>query len=147
MKCPYCAHDRTKVTDKRQTKDLAVIRRRRECLKCKKRFTTHEKLAQLDIVVIKKSGKKEPYKREKIEAGFLKACKKRPIAPDKIQHIINQIENKLKQQKSHEIKSEFIGELVMKKLKSLDEIAYMRFASVYKDFGDLKDFKKELKKL
>jgi transcriptional repressor NrdR len=147
MKCPYCSHIKTKVTDKRQTKDSTNIRRRRECLKCKKRFTTYETPASMGLVVIKKDGRKQPYQREKIESGFLKACEKRPVSKEKIQQIINNIEAQLKRRGKKEIKSSIIGNLVSKELKKLDKVAYLRFASVYRDFENIKDFKQEIKEL
>jgi len=137
MKCPYCA-GRTKVTDKRDSPE--GIRRRRECLKCKKRFTTYEKL-----YVIKKDGRREKFSREKMEAGIERAFEKRPVPKEKIEKMINEIEEQLMRRGKKEVKSSAIGELVMKKIKKLDHVAYIRFASVYRDFQDIKDFKSAIK--
>jgi transcriptional repressor NrdR len=123
------------------------IRRRRECLKCQKRFTTYEQIMKADLYVVKKDGGKERFEREKLEAGITKAFEKRPIAKEKIDKMINDIEEQLRKGGRKEIKSSIIGELVMKKIKKLDNVAYMRFASVYRDFQNIKDFKKELKEL
>jgi transcriptional repressor NrdR len=147
MKCPYCFHPKTKVIDKRNTEDLASIRRRRECLECEKRFTTFERIELLNISIIKKDGRRESFNRNKIIKGLLTACEKRPISRDSIEKITNYIESQLKSLDKHEIKSNRIGELIMEKLISLDKIAYIRFASVYREFEDLKSFKKELNNL
>ena len=144
MLCPYCSTDETKVTDKRDSKD--ETRRRRECLKCGKRFTTYERIEPVEIFVIKKDGRREPFSREKLKMGFVKACEKRPVSLEIIEQAISQIEEKLKQHGS-EITSRTIGEMVMRKLKSIDKIAYVRFASVYREFEDLDEFKKEIKEL
>ena len=144
MKCPYCLHDDTKVIDKRDAEGIA--RRRRECLKCEKRFNTLEQLEQIDIRVIKKDGKRENFSREKLKRGVLKACEKRPISIETIDSMIANIENKI-MKKGKEVETAFIGELVSKELKKVDKIAYIRFASVYKDFTDLSDFKNEIKSL
>jgi len=144
MNCPYCGGN-TKVTDRRQSPN--GIRRRRECLKCKKRFTTYEKIAKNEIYVIKKDGRREKFDREKLESGIEKAFEKRPVPKEKIEKMINKIEEQLRRKGKKEIKSSVIGKLVMKKIKKLDNVAYIRFASVYRDFQDIKDFKKELKEL
>ena len=133
------------MTDKRKSPDGE--RRRRECLKCKKRFTTYEKIGHGDFFVIKKDGRREKYSREKLEAGIERAFEKRPVAKEKIEKMINEIEEQLGKLGKKEIKSSLIGEMVMKKIKRLDNIAYIRFASVYRDFQDIKDFKKEIKGL
>ena len=143
MKCVYCGSN-TKVTDKRESPEGA--RRRRECLKCKKRFTTYEKPDQKNIILVKKDGRRERYNKEKLKAGIMKACEKRPISIEKIDKIVNDIEEKL-QKRGKEVKSEILGKMVMQKLKKLDKVAYIRFASVYRDFQDIKDFKKEIKEL
>src|SRR3989344_3525858 len=133
MRCIYCSQQ-TKVTDKRESPD--GIRRRRECLKCKKRFTTYEKPEKKEIIVVKKDGRREKFSREKLKTGLMKACEKRPISVDKIDKIVEEkilIKNK-------EVKSDMIGKLIIGKLKKLDKVAYIRFASVYKDFQDIKDF-------
>ena len=144
MKCLFCG-DKTHVTDKREAPD--GTRRRRECLKCKKRFTTYEKVAQIDLYVIKKDGSREPFSREKLEKGILKAFEKRPVPTDKIEQMIVEIEESLKRKGNKEIKSTMIGEMVMRKIKRVDNVAYIRFASVYRDFQDIKDFKQEMKEL
>lgn len=141
MKCVFCASG-TKVVDKRTTD---VTRRRRECLKCGKRFTTYER-AELSLMVVKKDGRREPYAREKILAGVMKACEKRPIAQDKINSIVDGIENELRKE-GNEVSSKNVGELVMRHLKRLDKVAYIRFASVYRSFDDIASFEKEVKML
>jgi len=145
MYCPYCSHKNSKVTDKRESPD--GIRRRRECLKCAKRFTTYEKISKEDTYVIKKDGRRERFEREKLEKGINKAFEKRPVAKERINKMINEIEEQIRKKGKKEIKSSIIGELIMKKIKNLDNIAYIRFASVYRDFQDVNDFKKELNKL
>ncbi len=147
MKCPYCGHPESKVVDKRDTEESQVIRRRRECLKCEKRFTTYEKVEMVEITVIKKDGTTEPYERSKLERGLRIALEKRPINEDRIIEILNEIEGKLRTLGKSEVPSILIGEMVIKKLKKVDEVAYMRFASVYKEFKDLTSFKEELKTL
>ena len=143
MICPYCSHPETKVTDKRDTQ--GVTRRRRECLKCEKRFTTYER-AEIEISVIKKDGSKEPYKRDKLLLGIVKACEKRPVTQEQIDKAVNEIESKLRKM-GKEVKTKTIGELVMLKLKKIDKVAYIRFASVYREFKDVEDFKQEIKRL
>nr|MBI4156592.1 transcriptional repressor NrdR [Candidatus Woesearchaeota archaeon] len=143
MKCIYCNQD-TRVIDSRYNE--SVIRRRRECLKCKQRFTTYER-ASLDLNIIKKDGRRELFNREKLKVGFIKACEKRPVSLEKINDAVDYIEKSLRKLGKKEVKSKFIGDKVMQKLKSLDNIAYIRFASVYKEFKDLDDFKEEVKKL
>jgi len=133
------------VTDRRKSPD--GIRRRRECLKCKKRFTTYEKISKGEFFVTKKDGRREKFSREKLEKGIEKAFEKRPISKEKIEKMINEIEEQLMKKGKKEIKSDFIGELVMKKIKKLDNVAYIRFASVYRDFQDVSDFKRELRGL
>ena len=143
MNCPFCGHTETKVTDTRESAES--IRRRRECLKCERRFTTYESV-EIDIVVIKKDGRREPFNREKLKVGIVKACEKRPVSREQIEKIVREIEEKL-MKKGGEVKSEVVGELVMKALKKLDKVAYIRFASVYREFKDVKDFKRELKEI
>lgn len=145
MDCPYCSNPSSKVTDKR--KSPGGIRRRRECLKCGKRFTTYEKIERGDLYVIKKDGRRERFDREKLETGIGRAFEKRPVSKEKIEKMINEIEENIRKKGKKEIKSSFIGELVMKKIKKLDNVAYIRFASVYHDFQNVTDFKKELKEL
>lgn len=137
----------TKVLDSREAEDDDVTRRRRECLKCSKRFTTYERIEMVDLLVLKKDGKAEQFNREKLVKGLRRACEKRPITNDKIEKVVDQIEATLRRKKKTEVKSSLIGELVMKKLKSLDKVAYIRFASVYRDFTDITSFQKELKEL
>ena len=143
MKCPYCSHSETKVIDSRETED--ITRRRRECLNCTKRFTTYERVESVNLVIIKKDLRREPYNRDKLKRGLIKACEKRPVSHDDIEKIVDKIESKLKSLNTTEIKSTIIGEEVMRSLKKLDKVAYIRFASVYKDFKDISDFKEELK--
>jgi len=147
MKCPYCNSENNKVVDKRETPDLKNTRRRRECLKCKKRFTTYERVEQVELYVIKKDERRELFDREKLKSGIIKACQKRPISHESIENVINQIELMLRKKRKIEITAEEIGEIVMKKLKKLDKVAYIRFASVYRDFQDISSFEKELKSL
>ena len=147
MKCHFCSYAETKVIDKRDTEDEKATRRRRECLKCKKRFTTYERLDLTNIIVIKKEGHKESFDRNKIKVGILKACQKRPVNDEQIEKALNKIEAQLKDRPNPEVESKHIGELVIKELKSLDKVAYIRFASIYKDFTDVESFEKELKKL
>ncbi|MBI2629620.1 transcriptional repressor NrdR [Candidatus Pacearchaeota archaeon] len=144
MLCPYCSNEETKVTDKRDSKN--ETRRRRECLKCGKRFTTYEKVEVLEIFVIKKDGRREIFSREKLKTGILKACEKRQVSIESIDMIVSKIEERLKQH-GIEVKSAMIGELVMRALKKLDKVAYIRFASVYRDFKDIKDFKEAVKEV
>ncbi len=145
MDCPYCLHARSKVTDGR--KAPGGIRRRRECLKCKKRYTTYEKIAKGDLYIVKKDGRREKFDIGKLETGIDKAFEKRHIPQEKIAKMINDIEDCLRKKGKKEIKSTVIGELIMKKMKKLDNVAYIRFASVYRDFQDVQDFKREIKKL
>jgi transcriptional repressor NrdR len=145
MKCPFCSHTKSKVTDKRESSE--EIRRRRECLKCKKRFTTYEKIAESEIYVIKKDNSRQKFSREKLERGLQKAFEKRPISQDKILKLGNEIEEHLRKLGKKEIKTSTIGEIVMKRLKKIDKVAYVRFASVYRDFKDISDFKKEIREL
>jgi len=146
MLCPFCQSPELKVTDTRETDEL-ITRRRRECLKCNKRFTTYETIQSSNITVIKKDGKREPFNIEKLRTGIKKSCEKRPISTDKIETIINQTQAKLNSYNTTEIPTKKIGDLVMQKLKVLDKVAYIRFASVYKDFADIDSFKEELKTL
>ena len=145
MECPYCSSTRSKVTNKRNCPD--GIRRRRECLKCGRRFTTYEKAYKEDIYVVKKSGSRQAFDIEKVRKGVLRAFEKRQIKRERIEKMINDIEEQLRRRGKKEVKSSVIGELIMKKIKKLDNVAYIRFASVYRDFQDIKDFKKELKDL
>ncbi len=145
MDCPYCANSKTRVTDNRRAPE--GVRRRRECLKCKKRFTTYEKVAKRDFYLIKKDGRREKFQREKLEGGIEKAFEKRPVSKENIDKMINEIEELLRRKGKKEITSSVVGKLVMRKIKMLDNVAYIRFASVYRDFQDVKDFRKELRGL
>ncbi len=145
MECPYCSHTKSKVTDKRSSP--IGMRRRRECLKCKKRFTTYERVERSDLYVIKKDGRREQFKREKLENGIERAFEKRPVSLEKIKKMINEIEEQIRRKGKKEINSSIIGNLVSKKIKRLDKVAYIRFASVYKDFEDIKDFKEVIKEI
>ena len=147
MICPFCAHQETKVVDKREGSDGKTTRRRRECLKCARRFTTFERVQTLDLLVIKKDGKREVFDRVKLRGGIIKACEKRPISAQEVEKILDQVEADLRKKNTNEVSSKKIGELVIRRLKKLDEIAYIRFASVYRQFADLSDFEKELAKL
>ena len=147
MKCPYCNYEETQVIDSRDTENLEATRRRRECAKCNKRFTTYERLEEADIVVVKKEGKRERFERQKVISGILKACEKRPISLEKIEKLVDDVESDLRKRDSVEVDSKVIGNLVMKKLKALDKVAYIRFASVYLEFEDLARFEEELDKL
>lgn len=144
MICPFCSSTETKVIDKRESENLLATRRRRECLKCNKRFTTYERIETQEITIVKKDGRRELYSRQKLAAGILKACEKRPIEREQIENIVDEVEIELRNMPSTEVASKRIGELVMSKLKQLDKVAYIRFASVYREFTDLKSFEKEL---
>lgn len=147
MKCPYCSFEESKVIDSRPTDEGERIRRRRECLNCQKRFTTYEIIESLPIVVIKKDKSREVFNRDKLINGMLKACEKRPVSINDIERAVDDIEVKLQNSLDREVTSDNIGELVMEKLKGLDEVAYVRFASVYRQFKDLSTFMEELNKL
>lgn len=148
MKCPYCSNTTTRVVDKRETGDeLESTRRRRECLKCNQRFTTYEKTESTNLMIIKKDKRRELFNKEKLRLGIIKACEKRPVSSIKIDEVTNKIENRLKEKKAKEIPSKLIGKLLMDELKKLDKVAYIRFASVYKEFHDTEDFQREIKEL
>ena len=147
MKCPFCAYDESKVIDSRPTDEGERIRRRRECLQCGKRFTTYEIIESLPLVVIKKDKSREVFDRNKIINGFLRACEKRPVSIDEIERAVDRIEAQLQNTLEREIPSSVIGELAMKQLEELDEVAYVRFASVYRQFGDIHTFMDEVAKL
>lgn len=147
MKCPSCAHEDSKVLDSRPTNDGLAIRRRRECIKCQFRFSTHEEMEILDLTVVKRDGKKEPYMREKIESGIRKAFEKRPLSRDDFHALISGIEQDIQKLGKDEILSKEIGNIVMRKIKSRDQVAYIRFASVYRQFADVDEFVREAKKL
>ncbi|MEY8426924.1 transcriptional regulator NrdR [Lachnospiraceae bacterium 46-15] len=147
MKCPFCNQDNTRVVDSRPADDNSSIRRRRMCDECKRRFTTYEKVETIPLVVIKKDSSREEYDRSKIEAGVLRACYKRPIPVQKIKELVDNVETELFNREEREIESKVIGEIVMDKLKSLEAVAYVRFASVYREFKDVNTFMDELKKI
>ena len=147
MKCPYCGNTETKVIDSRPTDDGNTIRRRRECEICSKRCTTYEKLEEVVIMVIKKDGSRERFDRNKVLNGIIKACEKRPVSLAKMEMVVNDIERGLNNMMEKEISSTFIGELVMERLKDLDEVAYVRFASVYRQFTDINTFISEIENL
>lgn len=144
MKCPFCGYNDSKVLDTRPTDEGSTIRRRRECLNCNKRFTTYEKIEQSPIMVIKKDGNRQAFDREKIIRGMIKSCEKRPVSADDIEEAVNNIEKKIENSMKKEISSLEIGEMVMDELKDLDEVSYVRFASVYREFKDLQSFVDEL---
>ena len=145
MDCPYCAHSDSRVTNKRKSPE--GIRRRRECKKCKKRFTTSERVVKLEICVLKKDGSREKFNREKLEKGIKKSFEKRPVDEEKINKMINNIERQLMKKGKRDVRSSVIGELVIRKIKKLDNVAYVRFASVYKDFNNINDFHSVLKEV
>lgn len=147
MKCPYCSSDNTRVIDSRPADDNSSIRRRRLCDDCGKRFTTYEKVETIPLIVIKKDNNREQYDRAKIEAGILRACHKRPISVDQINELVDEIETEIFSREEKEISSSAIGEIVMDKLKDLEAVAYVRFASVYREFRDINTFMNELKKI
>ncbi len=147
MKCPFCSSDDTKVIDSRPADDNASIRRRRQCEACGKRFTTYEKLETMPLMVVKKDETREAYDRSKIEAGIVTSCHKRPVSSEQISRMIDEIENELFNLGEKEIPTSVIGEKVMNRLKDLDEVAYVRFASVYREFKDVESFMDELGKL
>ncbi|MBW3012229.1 transcriptional regulator NrdR [Candidatus Woesearchaeota archaeon] len=147
MKCPYCTSVDSKVVDKRETGEEDITRRRRECLACSKRFTTYERVELIDLVILKKDGRKEEFDRNKVISGLKKACEKRNVSNERIEQIADEIESKIKALETTEVDSKVIGELVMKYLRKLDKVAYIRFASVYRDFADVEEFKTELEKL
>ena len=147
MRCPYCNVNNSKVIDSRAKSDGKVIRRRRECISCKKRFTTKEYIEESPILVVKCDERREVFNREKLKQGILLACTKRPISINQIEALVSQVENSIKDQSKEEIASKEIGEMVIKRLKELDQIAYVRFASVYRNFQDMDEFINEIKGL
>ncbi len=144
MKCPFCNHSETSVVDSRLSGNDDMIRRRRECEKCRKRFTTYERVEETYPVIIKKDGRREPYDRHKILSGLHKACEKRPVATEKIEEAVDRIERGIQELGEKEVPSTEIGERVMRELHKLDQVAYVRFASVYREFKDLNEFMTEL---
>ena len=147
MKCPFCSHENTRVIDSRPADDNASIRRRRICDECGKRFTTYEKVETIPVIIIKKDNNRETYDRSKVEAGVLRACHKRPISASQITQLVDEVETEIFNLEEKEISSQTVGERVMNKLKSLEAVAYVRFASVYREFKDVNTFLEELKKV
>jgi transcriptional repressor NrdR len=147
MKCPFCGHIQDKVVDSREAKIGDTIRRRRECVHCARRFTTYERIDEIPYMVVKKDGRREKFDRQKLLAGLLKACEKRPVAMAKLEQIVNETETLVAESKDRERATREVGELVMNHLKKLDKVAYVRFASVYLDFKDVREFMDELKDL
>jgi transcriptional repressor NrdR len=144
MKCPFCGNDEDKVIDSRPADDGLAIRRRRECISCNARFTTYEKVENLPLVVIKKDGTRQPFDQDKLISGIMKACEKRPVSTDQIEKMVHSIESQIQNSLKREIMSQEIGEMVMERLKTIDEVAYVRFASVYRQFKDVNSFFNEL---
>jgi transcriptional repressor NrdR len=144
MRCPYCGCKEDKVVDSRATQEEAAIRRRRECLECGKRFTTYEYVEEVSLLVVKKDGRREPFDRKKILSGIIKACEKRPISIEKMDEVVTQVERAIQKKYEREVPAEKIGELVIERLKALDDVAYVRFASVYRQFKDVGQFMEEL---
>jgi transcriptional repressor NrdR len=147
MKCPYCGSRETEVVETRDSEDLETIRRRRACVKCEKRFTTYERVENVNLVVIKKDGRREQFDRDKLKNGILRSCEKTTVTVDDVERIVIEIERELRGGESVEVDSKKIGQLVSIRLKKLDKIAYIRFSSVFKRFVDIEDFEKEVKKL
>ena len=147
MKCPFCRKEDDRVVDSRASSDGMSVRRRRECLKCGKRFTTYEYIEDTPLMVIKKDSRREPFDRKKVLSGLIKACEKRPIPVEKLEAIVERVERELQRKFEQEVHAKDIGETVMKELEKLDEVAYVRFASVYRQFKDINHFMKELKRL
>ena len=140
MKCPYCDHVNDKVVDSRESKEGDVIRRRRQCLDCRRRFTSYERIDQIPYMVVKKDGRRERFDRQKVLNGLLRACEKRPVSVTQLENIVDEVEQKLHESASKEVAANHIGEFVMLALKGLDQVAYVRFASVYRDFKDAHEF-------
>ena len=147
MKCPYCLYYESKVVDSRPTEEGQAIRRRRECIKCSKRFTTYEKIEEIPLIVVKKDGNRQSYDRNKLLNGIIKSCEKRPVSVSVIEKMVDEIEKNLYNSLEREVTSVEIGEMIMNKLKDIDEVSYVRFASVYRQFKDLNSFMDELKKI
>ncbi len=147
MRCPYCEHPESRVIDSRSSKNGLCVRRRRECLSCKRRFTTYEKTEEIPYMVNKKDGSRQPFDGQKLLQGLLKACEKRPVPLSQLEQIVEEIESKLLERPDKEMKTSEIGEIVVERLKALDKVAYVRFASVYHEFKDVVEFKQELESL
>ena len=147
MKCPFCAHIQDKVVDSRESKEGEAIRRRRQCLKCKRRFTSYERIDEIPYMVVKKDGRRERFDRQKVLAGILKACEKRPVSMTQLESIADNAETLVQDSSEREVSTRSLGEMIMNELKNLDKVAYVRFASVYLDFKDVQEFMSELKDL
>jgi transcriptional repressor NrdR len=147
LKCPFCSYDESKVVDSRSTEDDMSIRRRRECLRCCKRYTTYEKIEDIPVLVIKKNSSREYFDKSKIINGLIKACQKRPVSRAQIEAVADEVEKKLSNSMITEVKSDYIGEIIMESLKGIDEVSYVRFASVYRQFKDVNTFMEEIKNL
>jgi transcriptional repressor NrdR len=147
LKCPFCAHVEDKVVDSRESKEGDVIRRRRECLSCGRRFTSYERIDQIPYLVVKKDGSRERFDREKVMAGLLKACEKRPVPTKALEQVVDKVETMVQESPDREVPADQIGEVLMERLKDLDKVAFVRFASVYRDFKDVDQFMAELKGL
>lgn len=147
MKCPFCGHLGERVVDSREGKDAEVVRRRRECLACHRRFTTYERIEEIHFMVVKKDGRREPFDRHKVLGGLTKATQKRPVSPVQLEAIVDEIEARLSESQEREISTTEVGEMVMKRLYDLDEVAYVRFASVYRQFKDVSQFVEEVRGL
>jgi transcriptional repressor NrdR len=147
MKCPFCAHPEDKVVDSRESKEGEAIRRRRECLGCERRFTTYERIDEIPYLVVKKDGRREKFDRQKLLGGLLKACEKRPVSMGKLENLVNEAEAFVAESPDRERSTSELGEFLMERLKTLDKVAYVRFASVYLDFKDIREFMSELKDL
>ena len=147
MKCPFCEHPEDKVVDSREGKEGRVVRRRRECLSCSRRFTTYERVDEIPFMVVKKDGRREPFDRNKLLTGLVKACEKRPVPMSSLEKVVDEIENLMQESPEKELPATVIGERLMERLKEMDQVAYVRFASVYRQFGDLNEFMEELKAL
>ncbi|MDD5584938.1 MAG: transcriptional regulator NrdR [Candidatus Omnitrophica bacterium] len=145
MKCPFCNHNEDKVIDSRETGEGAAIRRRRECLNCAKRFTTYEYVEKTPLMVIKKDGRREPFSRQKILSGLVKACEKRPVSMENLEKLVVEVEAELQKKFEQEVESRYVGEMVIDKLSKVDDVAYVRFASVYRQFKDINQFMRELR--
>ena len=147
MKCPFCGHLHDKVVDSRESKEGESIRRRRQCLDCKRRFTSYERIDEIPYMVVKKDGRRERFDRQKVLAGLLKACEKRPVSMVQLENIADRAEVMVQESSEREVSTQTIGEMIMNELKNLDKVAYVRFASVYLDFKDVQEFMSELKDL
>jgi transcriptional repressor NrdR len=147
VNCPFCGHEKDRVVDSRESREGAVVRRRRQCLECERRFTTYERIDEVPYMVVKKDGRREKFDRQKVLTGLLKACEKRPVSMPKLAEIVDEVEARLAESAERETNTTEIGELLMARLRALDKIAYVRFASVYRDFQDVEAFINELKNL